>query len=488
MSLLNLPFLKCLHPRKVRNPYTGEIITVSCGKCEACQMNKSSRYAFQCKLESYASVCSVFVTLTFDNNNIPYVRLVDSGSLGCDIVSSSGEILDKVFSDDFGLAGKDMFLKKVSILDGRIPVLSKSALQLFIKRFRITYERKGFNTKIRYFACGEYGPKTYRPHYHIIFFFNDRAQAACADEVVRACWTLGRVDVQATKGTASNYVAGYVNSTGFIPRFFKTCSLRPFCTHSQWLGLPFLKNERKNIYEKTPAEFIHRSMFLDGKYKQFDVWRSCSAFFFPRCKKFASLPACRRSYSYRLWSKARIYYPSAACQGASKVAQEIAIDIFLYGDRPRCNFDASHCEFLRYFSDNDEFPESCTSPEDEDFLKFVNRVYSELLLSKHFLTYVCDTQSVYEINRKLRLIDEFWSYVDLMHLSDQLSAEQLYFESDICQDEDLYLFYDNTPATAGDIVNSRIYGRWQSQIYSLYNDRIKHKKLNDANKIFLEQR
>ena len=75
-----------------------------------------------------------------------------------------------------------------------------------------------------------------------------------------------------------------------------------------------------------------------------------------------------------------------------------------------------------------------------------------------------------------------------MQLSDQLSAEQLYFESDICQDEDLYLFYDNTPATAGDIVNSRVYGRWQSQIYSLYNDRIKHKKLNDANKIFLEQR
>jgi hypothetical protein len=44
--------------------------------------------------------------------------------------------------------------------------LGKRDLQLFLKRLRKALHP----TKIRYYACGEYGSHTYRPHYHLIIF------------------------------------------------------------------------------------------------------------------------------------------------------------------------------------------------------------------------------------------------------------------------------------------------------------------------------
>ena len=42
-------------------------------------------------------------------------------------------------------------------------ILKKSDFQKFIKRLRKDYD-------IKYFACGEYGDKTLRPHFHAILF------------------------------------------------------------------------------------------------------------------------------------------------------------------------------------------------------------------------------------------------------------------------------------------------------------------------------
>lgn len=46
--------------------------------------------------------------------------------------------------------------------------LSKRDLQLFVKRLRKDLADSG--RKIKYFACGEYGDTTERPHYHAIIF------------------------------------------------------------------------------------------------------------------------------------------------------------------------------------------------------------------------------------------------------------------------------------------------------------------------------
>ncbi len=47
------------------------------------------------------------------------------------------------------------------------PTLRKRDVQLFLKRLRKNYK---YDNHIKYFCCGEYGGKTFRPHYHLIIF------------------------------------------------------------------------------------------------------------------------------------------------------------------------------------------------------------------------------------------------------------------------------------------------------------------------------
>ena len=75
MALFN-PFCKCLNPQRIVNPYTHECMTVPCGHCKACILAKNSRYAFQCDLESYCSMYTVFVTLTYAPNYLPILHLM----------------------------------------------------------------------------------------------------------------------------------------------------------------------------------------------------------------------------------------------------------------------------------------------------------------------------------------------------------------------------------------------------------------------------
>jgi hypothetical protein len=99
----------------------GEHAYRPCGSCLGCRLEYSRQWAVRCFHESTMYKENSFLTLTFNNKNLPK--------------------------------------------DGSI---QKSELQKFIKRFRQKIEPK----KIRYFGCGEYGDpkKTFRPHYHLCVF------------------------------------------------------------------------------------------------------------------------------------------------------------------------------------------------------------------------------------------------------------------------------------------------------------------------------
>lgn len=96
------------------------------------------------------------------------------------------------------------------------PTLQKKEFQKFIKRVRRDLENE--NRKIKYFASGEYGENTERPHYHCLFFGlslsrNDR-------NVVMANWPFcDWKNPQIVKGSfglvepdSIQYVAGYIHS------------------------------------------------------------------------------------------------------------------------------------------------------------------------------------------------------------------------------------------------------------------------------------
>ncbi len=109
-----------------------DFIEIPCGQCEACRMQYARQWANRCMLELQDHDSAFFVTLTYNNDMVPMSQYVDE---------ETGEVFDSL-------------------------TLRKRDLQLFFKRLRKHFP----DDHIRYYACGEYGGKTYRPHYHAIIY------------------------------------------------------------------------------------------------------------------------------------------------------------------------------------------------------------------------------------------------------------------------------------------------------------------------------
>lgn len=88
-------------------------------------------------------------------------------------------------------------------------------LTLFLKRLRKAYAPD----KFRYFAVGEYGDKTQRPHYHLaVFNFPScayqitRPKPSCCKvcDLVRKSWGKGNVLLGSLEQASASYVCGYI--------------------------------------------------------------------------------------------------------------------------------------------------------------------------------------------------------------------------------------------------------------------------------------
>ena len=62
-------------------------------------------------------------------------------------------------------------------------------LQKFIKRLRKHYAKRNNGIKLRYYACGEYGDRYGRPHYHAIICGLSLRQED--KDLVKLCWPFG---------------------------------------------------------------------------------------------------------------------------------------------------------------------------------------------------------------------------------------------------------------------------------------------------------
>lgn len=145
----------------------GDILALPCGSCPSCQVAKRKEWALRCEFESYYHKDNCFITLTYDDDHVP----------------SS---------------------------------LKKSDLQHFIKSLR----NRGI--KFRYFACGEYGSSTARPHYHLIMFGYVPEDLKVHSKVksgfyiyespfLASIWSKGFVSVQDFDIATAAYTAGYVS-------------------------------------------------------------------------------------------------------------------------------------------------------------------------------------------------------------------------------------------------------------------------------------
>lgn len=276
----------CQHRSFITNKYTGARIAVDCGQCDYCIHKRAKKASMRVKTAGRAFKYSYFVTLTYDNANLPLMYCKVLHSEYEDVVGISGDIhygyeyhnyipvseyqcddnsmlrhiffeqvqgtvpFDREFKEHVSV--KDnwflsmdairSFISKTQALnktdypvseqygrDNLIPFLNYVDVQNYIKRLRKhLFKKLGSYEALHFYAVGEYGPVHFRPHYHLLLFTNSDEVA----EVLRYChdksWKLGRSDFQRSAGGATSYVASYVNSLCSAPLLYRSCrAFRP---------------------------------------------------------------------------------------------------------------------------------------------------------------------------------------------------------------------------------------------------------------------
>lgn len=470
---LSTPLVHCLSPKKITNPYTGESLLVPCGHCEACSLKKSSMSTLKCRLESQSNRYTYFVTLTYRNDCIPRAELVDAGDGFTNLVSvEDGDILTTVSTDRHSL----YFIRKKVNLGGQIPVLYIRDVQLFIKRLRKQFP----NEKIRFYYTGEYGPVHFRPHYHLLLWFNEPWTAANLSLAVRKSWRFGRVSTERAKD-AAQYVAAYLNSSCHLPKILKTGKARPFANHSYFLGEKFLLPTTKEIFSFTPSEFIKRSMCINGRITNFSLWRSCIASSYPKSRKYGKLSYDEQLFSYGLYEKLKKEY---GIKSAYKLAKYVIDEILSETD-----FDSSlycfntinprrqslHAWIIRYCDIN------VHDSSFDSYQRYCRTLYNVLAVSRLFL-YNADMYFDSDYKRYLDAIISFYKDVDYMRLTDFLS--DLEEHSPCMSDSDFLFCYNNTPFDADELQSSTLFLKFANDSMVRFYRSVKHKEQNDANLIF----
>lgn len=153
-------------------------VIIPCKKCKICRIAYANEWATRCYCELVTNPNAIFVTLSYNNENLPKNKY-----------------------------GKQT-LRKQDITD-------------FKKRLRQhLYRKTGNRIKIKTFECGEYGEKKGRPHYHMIIWgyrpedmkirkLNKQQQPLYTSEEIEKLWGKGFTIIGNVSYESASYVARY---------------------------------------------------------------------------------------------------------------------------------------------------------------------------------------------------------------------------------------------------------------------------------------
>lgn len=177
----------CLFPINVKRVNS----LLPCGKCIECLNTYSTEFAVRCMLEAKEHQNNCFVTLTYNDDNLP-------------------------------------------------SELSKRDLQLFTKKLRFHLDKLGVS--IRVFQCGEYGEKNGRPHYHMMIFgwcpddleflyVTKKGECIYNSSFLASIWGNGFISVGEISFNSAKYCAKYMQKIVYsdinITKPFILSSRRP---------------------------------------------------------------------------------------------------------------------------------------------------------------------------------------------------------------------------------------------------------------------
>lgn len=181
-----------------------KMIQVPCGCCRECLADNSKQWAFRILKEAAQYDNNYFITITYNEENIP-----------------QNKMLDKEFFTNFN------------------------------KKLKTYLKRSGLNSDFRFYGVGEYGSKTARPHYHVIYFnldirdlkfeyIDSNHNLHFSSPFLDNVWQKGFIDIGSVDIGSACYVARYcdkkkrlttsqrrdLESKGIVPEF-SAMSRRP---------------------------------------------------------------------------------------------------------------------------------------------------------------------------------------------------------------------------------------------------------------------
>jgi len=206
----------CMNPFELKQHHAGTL--VPCGSCYNCRRRMVSSWSIRLINEGDHSHDSHFVTLTYNNDHLPLSKM-------------------------------------------GFQTLVKKDVQTFMKRLRKLHPLD--HKTIKYFAVGEYGSKTKRPHYHLILFNANPL-------LIEKAWSLnnqaiGTIYIGQVCEASIGYCLKYISKICYIgtdPK--KDDRQKNFRLMSKGLGINYLTENMKAWHKANPTERVYTPL-KDGK-------------------------------------------------------------------------------------------------------------------------------------------------------------------------------------------------------------------------------
>ena len=226
-------------PPSERSDY--DLIEFPCRQCIGCRLDYSKQWRTRLMLERKSYQFNYFITLTYDDLHVPVNQIINT---------DTGEYSERL-------------------------TLRKKDFQDFMKRLRIRFQREHLSSRIRFFACGEYGAHTLRPHYHAILFNcpipdlkflkSDNGNAYYTSDLISEIWlNQGNIIIGDVTWQSAAYVARYIISKqlGKGKELYNQSGMaEPFLLMSRnpGIGYEYFEKNKYKIYEHDYVNMLVRN-------------------------------------------------------------------------------------------------------------------------------------------------------------------------------------------------------------------------------------
>lgn len=189
---------ECLCPVLVKNENRRtqqqyRVHKVGCGKCPPCVKKRVSHWQYRLENQQKSSLSSAFITFTYEDKALPLTP----------------EGVPTLHKKDF-----QDFMKRLRKKDTKLKLDNGHwKWKYYIDKDGKEKRRRIPKDPLKYYAVGEYGTKTYRPHYHAIMFNIPHSMLRDYNSIY-SIWQKGQIQIDPCTAASIGYVTGYVMKRG----------------------------------------------------------------------------------------------------------------------------------------------------------------------------------------------------------------------------------------------------------------------------------